>query len=94
MISEDFAPELAFLASRRRNETGLELGDQGRLHERLTAPLVTLSALRAAGRSVYPQRGLLGATDQDEAIYFNTNTPCSGVVCGVQVRGLFIASTS
>jgi len=82
----DFAQEFAFLAASRRRTSKTRGVTQGRNHELATAPLVTLSALQAAGQDVFPQRSLLGVTAGDEPIYFNTNTPCSGVVCGVQVR--------
>ncbi|EJD36751.1 hypothetical protein AURDEDRAFT_174198 [Auricularia subglabra TFB-10046 SS5] len=55
-------------------------GVRARRHELVTAPLVTLSAL-ARRRT----RELLGKTTvSDEPVYFNANTPSSGVVCGIQ----------
>ncbi|KAH7094198.1 hypothetical protein BKA62DRAFT_644786 [Auriculariales sp. MPI-PUGE-AT-0066] len=84
----DLAQEETFFASRRQTH-GLNLDGAGHTgnHGLKTAPLFTASALRAAGTAVFPLRGLLGATTDDEdLVYFNTNAPSSGVVCGVQVR--------
>jgi hypothetical protein len=87
MFSEriDFAHERAFLAARGRGATTRRSAVQ---HEAVTAPLLTESALRTVSRD-FPQRGLLGEADggddDGDLVFFNTNAPNSGVICGVQV---------
>ncbi|EJD43832.1 hypothetical protein AURDEDRAFT_185401 [Auricularia subglabra TFB-10046 SS5] len=81
-----FPEELDFVAAARRRP-GASAGVRARRHELVTAPLVTLSAL-ARAQDAFPQRGLLGTTTaSNERVYFNANTPSSGVVCGVQGAG-------
>lgn len=53
--------------------------------ERVTAPLVTFSAVLRSPEE-FVQRGLLGVSG-DERVYVNLNTPSSSVVCGVQGSG-------
>jgi hypothetical protein len=68
-------------------------------HADRTAPVFTKEALDVLGEDVLPQRALYGsilaqrATGLPETLepskaklYVNTNSPFSGVVCGVQVR--------
>lgn len=84
-MAQLFPRELSFLASAAaRQRSGLASGLR---HELVTAPLVTLSAMARCVND-FPQRGLLGLGGEDaaERVYFNSNTPSSGVVCGVQVR--------
>lgn len=52
-------------------------------HQLVTSPLLNYVALRHYTEA-FPSRGLLGTTF-GERIYMNTNTPSSGVICGVQV---------
>jgi hypothetical protein len=56
-------------------------------HQLVTSPLLTYSSLEHHAAD-FPSRGLLG-TSASERVYFNTNTPSSAVICGVQV-GLLI----
>ncbi|KZV91508.1 hypothetical protein EXIGLDRAFT_648219 [Exidia glandulosa HHB12029] len=79
-----FAKELDFLAAAPRRR--MVAPGSGRRHERVTAPLVTYSAL-ARALDDFPQRGLLGEDEAEERVYFNANTPSSGVICGVQGAG-------
>ncbi|KAH7104077.1 P-loop containing nucleoside triphosphate hydrolase protein [Auriculariales sp. MPI-PUGE-AT-0066] len=81
----DLAQERTFLTSRRR--PNLEDTSNRSNHGLVTTPLFSESALQAAGEDVFPLRGLLGVTAEDNMVYFNTNTPSSGVVCGVQGSG-------
>ncbi|KAH7101551.1 P-loop containing nucleoside triphosphate hydrolase protein [Auriculariales sp. MPI-PUGE-AT-0066] len=85
LFSMDLEQERAFLA--QRHPSNLEHDDHSINHELATSPLFTASALQSAGAAIFPLRGLLGATTDDDLIYFNTNSPSSGVVCGVQGSG-------
>jgi hypothetical protein len=58
-------------------------------HQLITSPLLTYSALKHRATD-FPSRGLLG-TSAGDRVYFNTNTPSSAVICGVQV-GLLLVS--
>ncbi|KAJ7854277.1 hypothetical protein B0H14DRAFT_764145 [Mycena olivaceomarginata] len=54
-------------------------------HQLVTSPLLTYSALKHRATD-FPSRGLLG-TSAGDRVYFNTNTPSSAVICGVQGSG-------
>jgi hypothetical protein len=71
----------------------------GSNHAVRTAPVFTKEVLDVVGNSVLPQRALYGSILAQRAtgfpeildpfkakLYVNTNSPFSGVVCGVQVR--------
>jgi hypothetical protein len=70
-------------------------------HSVRTAPVFTNDVLDIVGDKVLPQRALFGSILSQEAsplsagsrssnkkLYINTNSPFSGIVCGVQVRVL------
>ncbi|KAH7101548.1 P-loop containing nucleoside triphosphate hydrolase protein [Auriculariales sp. MPI-PUGE-AT-0066] len=81
----DLEQERAFLAP--RCPSNVEHDDHSMNQGLATTPLFTASALQTAGAAVFPLRGLLGATSDGDLVYFNTNSPSSGVVCGVQGSG-------
>jgi hypothetical protein len=79
-----------------RSENGCGLD-----HSVRTAPVFTNDVLDVVGDKVLPQRALFGGILSQEAsphsvgsrssnkkLYINTNSPFSGIVCGVQVRVL------
>ena len=76
--------EQAFLEANGHDNMGRDETDEILLqHQLITSPLVNFSAVtRHAG--AFPSRGLLGTTIGDR-LYMNTNTPSSGIICGVQV---------
>ncbi|KAH7101552.1 hypothetical protein BKA62DRAFT_179537 [Auriculariales sp. MPI-PUGE-AT-0066] len=83
----DFSQEYAFVTSRRRSTLD-DITGHTRNHGLATAPLFTMSALKVVGPKVFPFRGLLGVmTEKEDLVYFNTNAPSSGVICGVQGSG-------
>jgi hypothetical protein len=76
--------ELAFLEASGHDDRGRDETDKMLLqHQLITSPLLNFSAVRHHAEA-FPSRGLLGTTD-GERLYMNTNTPSSGVICGVQV---------
>jgi hypothetical protein len=76
--------ELAFLDASGHDDLGRYETDEMLLqHQLITSPLLNFSAVRHHAE-VFPSRGLLGTT-AGERLYLNTNTPSSGVICGVQV---------
>ena len=83
--------EQAFLEANGHDNMGRDETDEMLLqHQLITSPLVNFSAVtRHAG--AFPSRGLLGTTIGDR-LYMNTNTPSSGVICGVQVSLVWIMS--
>lgn len=64
-------------------------------NEKVHCPLFTRAVLesdRATGSASFPMYGLLGTITSgpgflDERLYLNTNTPLSGLICGVQGSG-------
>ncbi|EJD43831.1 hypothetical protein AURDEDRAFT_65958 [Auricularia subglabra TFB-10046 SS5] len=81
-----FPDELEFFEDATRLPDDAD-ATRARQHEIVTAPLVSISALARSG-DAFPQRGLLGkSVANGERVYFNANTPSSGVVCGVQGAG-------
>jgi hypothetical protein len=81
----DLDDELTFLLSATAAEND---NDASLLHHQLvTSPLLTYSLLEHHATD-FPSRGLLG-TSASKRVYFNTNTPSSAVICGVQV-GLIV----
>ena len=80
----NFDDELAFLEASGHNDLGHDETDEVLLqHQLITSPLLDFAAVRHHAE-VFPSRGLLGTTS-GERLYINTNTPSSGVICGVQV---------
>ncbi|KAJ7318411.1 hypothetical protein DFH08DRAFT_1036677 [Mycena albidolilacea] len=79
----DLDDELTFLLG----ATAAGDDDEGNLlhHQLVTSPLLTYSSLEHHAAD-FPSRGLLG-TSGSERVYFNTNTPSSAVICGVQGSG-------
>ena len=76
--------ELAFLESSGHNDLDRDETHETLLHHQLiTSPLLNFSAVRHHAEA-FPSRGLLGTTT-GERLYMNSNTPSSGVICGVQV---------
>jgi hypothetical protein len=76
--------ELAFLEASGHDELDRDETDEMLLqHQLITSPLLNFAAVRHHAEA-FPSRGLLGTTI-GERLYLNTNTPSSGVICGVQV---------
>ena len=76
--------EQAFLEASGHDDLGRDETDEMLLqHQLITSPLVNLTAVRHHAEA-FPSRGLLGTTT-GERLYMNTNTPSSGIICGVQV---------
>ena len=75
--------EQAFLEASGHDDLGRDETDQLLQHQLITSPLVNFAALRHHAKA-FPSRGLLGTTIGDR-LYMNTNTPSSGIICGVQV---------
>lgn len=76
--------ELAFLEASGHNDRGRDETDEILLqHQLITSPLLNFATVRHHAET-FPSRGLLGTT-AGERLYMNTNTPSSGVICGVQV---------
>ena len=70
-------------------------------HAFSTAPIFTGDALDALASDVLPQRAVYGSvlgqrvdgfphTPSSPILYINTNTPFSGLVCGLQVRARYL----
>ena len=79
-----FDDELAFLETSGHNHLR---HDETELlqHQLITSPLLNFASVRHHAEA-FPSRGLLGTTTRaGERFYINTNTPSSGVICGVQV---------
>ena len=80
----DLDDELAFLEASGHDDLGHDETDEMMLqHQLITSPLLNFPAVRQHAEA-FPSRGLLGTTT-GERLYMNTNTPSSGVICGVQV---------
>ncbi|KAH7094195.1 hypothetical protein BKA62DRAFT_42724 [Auriculariales sp. MPI-PUGE-AT-0066] len=84
---DELRDELAFLADAghgaAKDHSATSLLD----HQLVTSPLLAFSALDRHMDS-FPSRGLLGTAGTDsERLYFNTNAPSSGLICGVQGSG-------
>ncbi|KAJ7325437.1 hypothetical protein DFH08DRAFT_752550 [Mycena albidolilacea] len=79
----DLDDELTFLLGATANGDD----DEANLlhHQLVTSPLLTYSSLEHHTAD-FPSRGLLG-TSASERVYFNTNTPSSAIICGVQGSG-------
>ena len=76
--------ELAFLEASGHDDLSRDETDEILLqHQLITSPLLNFTAVRHHAEG-FPSRGLLGTTT-GERLYMNTNTPSSGVICGVQV---------
>ena len=82
-------PEFALLG-------GVTPEDEATEHAFRTSPVFTGDALGALGYDVLPQRAVYGSVLAQNAdgfpsapsspiLYINTNTPFSGLVCGLQV---------
>ena len=82
MSSFNLDDELAFLEA--SGHADLDRDETEMLQQQLiTSPLLNFASLRHHAEA-FPSRGLLGTTT-GERFYMNTNTPSSGVICGVQV---------
>ena len=80
----DLDEELAFLEASGHDDLCRNETDEVLLqHQLITSPLLNFAALRHHVEA-FPSLGLLGTTI-GERLYMNTNTPSSGVICGVQV---------
>lgn len=76
--------ELAFLEASGHDDRGRDKTDEILLqHQLITSPLLNFAAVRHHTEA-FPSRGLIGTTI-GERLDMNTNTPSSGVICGVQV---------
>ncbi len=76
--------EQAFLEASGHDDLGRDETDEMLLqHQLITSPLLNFAAVRHHAEA-FPSRGLLGTTI-GERLYMNTNTPSSGIICGVQV---------
>ena len=81
-FSLDDSDELAFLEASGHNDLGRDDTEMLQ-HQLITSPLLNLASVKHHAEAS-PSRGLLG-TITGERFYMNTNTPSSGVICGVQV---------
>ena len=81
-----FDDELAFLEASGHDDQGRDETNEMLHHQLITSPLLNFAAVESHAET-FPSRGLLGTTT-GERFYMNTNTPSSGVICGVQVRRL------
>ena len=80
----NFDDELAFLEASGHDDLDRDESEKMLLeHQLITSPLLNFAAVRHHAEA-FPSRGLLGTTI-GERFYMNTNTPSSGVICGVQV---------
>ena len=80
----NFDDELAFLKASGHDDLDRDETDEMLLQYQLTtSPLLNFAAVKHHAEA-FPSRGLLGTTI-GERFYMNTNTPSSGVICGVQV---------
>ncbi|KAH7101569.1 hypothetical protein BKA62DRAFT_770583 [Auriculariales sp. MPI-PUGE-AT-0066] len=89
MLSQsDFGDELDFLVLAGHSAESRDHASANVLkHQLITSPLLTFSSL-ARHVELFPSRGLLGTAGPNaERVYVNTNTPSSGVICGVQGSG-------
>ena len=85
----NFDDELAFLEANGHDDLGRDETDKILLqHQLITSPLLNFTAVRHHAEA-FPSRGLLGTTT-GERLYMNTNTPSSGVICGVQVSLVWV----
>ena len=75
--------EQAFLQASGHDDLSRDERDELLPHQLITSPLLNLAAVRHHPKA-FPSRGLLGTTIGGR-LYMNTNTPSSGVICGVQV---------
>ena len=78
----NFDDELAFLEASGHDDLDRDETEMLQ-HQLITSPLLNFAAVRHHAEA-FPSRGLLGTTI-GERFYMNTNTPSSGVICGVQV---------
>ena len=85
--------ELAFLKASGHDDLGHDQADEKFLqHQVITSPLLNFTSVRHHAEA-FPSRGLLGTTN-GERLYMNTNTPSSGVICGVQVSLVWVLGYS
>ena len=78
----NFDDELAFLEANGHDDLGRDETEMLQ-HQFITSPLLNFASVRHHAEA-FPSRGLLGTT-AGERLYMNTNTPSSGIICGVQV---------
>ncbi|KAF8518615.1 hypothetical protein JB92DRAFT_3112943 [Gautieria morchelliformis] len=93
MLANETDPELALLGG---DSNGDEFDTNGEAnHAHITAPMVTGDVCDAMGSTIFPQRAVYGSIldastgvqVKSRKLYINTNSPFSGIVCGVQGSG-------